>query len=44
MEVSWGALAITYVAMALVFALITTGVIWFIRRISLRRILRLGEM
>lgn len=44
MDVSWGALAITYAAMALVFALITTGVIWFIRRISLRRILRLGEM
>ncbi len=44
MEVSWGSLAITYAAMAVVFALITMGVIWFIRRISLQRILRLGEM
>ena len=44
MEVNWGTLAITYAAMAMVFALITTGVIWFIRRISLQRIMRLGEM
>ena len=44
MEVSWGSLLITYAAMAAVFALITMGVIWFIHKISLQRILRLGEM
>ena len=44
MEVNWGALLITYGFMILVFALITMGVIWLIRRISLQRILRLGEM
>ena len=43
-QVNWGTLAITYGAMALVFALITVGVILFIQRISLQRILRLGEM
>ncbi|MCH7745123.1 MAG: ABC transporter permease, partial [Chloroflexi bacterium] len=44
LEVSWGTLLITYAIMALVFALIITGMIWFVRRISLQRILRLGEM
>lgn len=44
METSWGSLAVTYSAMGAVFALITFGVIWFIRRISLQRVLRLGEM
>ena len=44
LEVNWGTLAITYAAMALVFALIIVGVIWFISKISLHRILRLGEM
>jgi ABC-type lipoprotein release transport system permease subunit len=43
-QVDWGTLAITYAAMALVFTLIIAGVIWFIRRISLHRVLRLGEM
>ena len=43
-EVNWATLAITYAAMAFVFALITVGVIWFIRKISLQRILRMGEM
>ena len=41
-EVDWGALAVAYSAMAMVFALIVLGVILFIRRISLQRILRLG--
>jgi ABC-type lipoprotein release transport system permease subunit len=44
MEVDWVTLGVTYAAMALLFAIITMGVIWFIRRISLQRILRLGEM
>ena len=43
-EISWGTLAITYAAMAFMFSLIITGVILFIKRISLQRILRLGEM
>ena len=44
MEVNWGALLITYAFMVFVFAAIVLGVIWLIRRISLQRILRLGEM
>ena len=43
LEVNWGTLALTYVAMVLVFGVITAGVIWFVRRISLQRILRLGD-
>jgi len=43
-EINWGTLAITYAAMAVLFALIIFGVILFVRRISLQRILRLGEM
>ena len=43
-EVNWGTLGITYAAMVVVFALIITGVIWFIHKISLQRLLRLGEV
>ena len=43
-DVNWQTLAVTYVAMAIVFAIIITGVIFMVRRISLQRILRLGEM
>ena len=43
MEVNWVTLGVTYTAMVLLFAVITMGVIWFIQRISLQRILRLGE-
>ena len=43
-DVNWGTLAITYAAMAVLFALIITGVIWFIHKISLQRLLRLGEV
>ena len=42
-QVDWDKLAAAYSAMALLFALIIVGVILFIRRISLHRILRLGE-
>ena len=42
-EVNWDALALAYAAMALLFAIIIVGVIAFIRKISLHRILRLGE-
>ena len=43
-EVNWATLLITYAAMLAVFTAIILGMIWFIRRISLQRILRLGEM
>ena len=42
-KVDWSALAVAYSAMAILFALIIVGVILFIRKISLQRILRLGE-
>ena len=41
--VNWGALILTYAVMVFVLGVITFGMIWFIRRISLQRILRLGE-
>ena len=44
LEVSWPTLLLTYAAMGSVFAAIILGVIWFIRRISLQRVLRMGEM
>ena len=43
MEVNWGALLLTYAAMVAVFGIITFGMVWFIRRITVHRILRLGE-
>lgn len=43
-EINWTTLAITYAAMGVLFALIIAGVILFVRRISLQRILRLGEV
>lgn len=43
-QITWDTLAITYAAMGLLFAFIVAGVIWFLRRLSLQRILRLGEM
>ena len=44
LEVNWPTLLATYAAMGTVFALIIVAVIFFIRRISLQRVLRLGEM
>ena len=43
-QINWDALTLTYTAMAVLFAVIIAGVLWFVRRISLQRILRLGEM
>ena len=43
-DINWGTLAITYIAMGLLFAVIISGVIILVRRISLQRILRLGEV
>ena len=42
-EVGWQNLLVTYVAMAAIFTVIILGVIWFIRRMSLSRVLRLGD-
>ena len=42
-EVGWQNLLVTYVAMAGIFTVIILGVIWFIRRMSLSRVLRLGD-
>lgn len=42
-EINYANLAVTYGAMALLFGLIIVGVVLFVRRISLQRILRLGE-
>ena len=44
LEIDWATLALTYGFMILVFTLIILGMLWFIRRISLQRILRLGEL
>ena len=42
-EVGWQNLLVTYVAMGVIFTAIILGVIWFIRRMSLSRVLRLGD-
>ena len=44
MQVNWGPLLITYGAMVFAFALITIGLMWLVRRTSLQRLLRLGEI
>ncbi len=44
LQVNWSALLITYGLMAVVFAVITLGIIWLIHRISVQQILRMGEM
>lgn len=41
--IDWVNLSIIYVSMALVFFFIISGVIWFIRRLTLQHLLRLGE-
>ena len=43
-DVNWGTLGLTYLAMGLLFAVIISVVIILVRRISLQRILRLGEV
>ena len=44
MEVNWVTLLVTYGAMIVIFAAITSGLVWLIHRISLHRTLRMGEM
>ncbi len=43
-EVSWSNLLVTYAAMAIIFTAIILGVIWFVRRMALSRVLRLGDV
>ena len=43
-EVDWATLGFTYGFMIIVFSLVIVGMILFIRRISLQRLLRLGEV
>ena len=43
-HVQWSILLITYAAMVIVFGVIVAAMILFIRKISLQRILRLGEV
>ena len=42
-DVGWSNLLLTYLAMAIIFTAIILGVIWFIQRMSLSRVLRLGD-
>ena len=42
-EVGWQNLLLTYLAMAAIFIAIILGVIWFIRHMSLSRVLRIGD-
>ena len=44
MVIDWGALLVTYAVMLVVFAVITLGLILLVRRLSLSRILRVGEL
>ena len=43
-QINWNVLILTYVIMFLVFAVIILGMIWLVNRISLQRVLRLGEI
>ena len=43
-EVDWTALLATYGLMFAVFAIITLGLVWLIRRISVHTVLRLGDV
>ena len=43
MQIDWGSLGFIYLAMLVVFAVITAGLILIIQRISLSGVLRLGE-
>ncbi len=44
MQTNWSILLITYGIMFVVFAVIILGLIWLVNRISLQRVLRLGEI
>ena len=42
-ETNWANLGITYAAMAVVFVAVILVMMWFVRKLSLQRLLRLGE-
>ena len=44
MQTNWSVLLVTYGIMFIVFAVIILGLIWLVNRISLQRVLRLGEI
>ena len=44
LQINWNVLILTYAIMFLVFAVIILGMIWLVNRISLQRVLRLGEI
>ena len=44
MQTNWSILLVTYGIMFIVFAVIILGLIWLVNRISLQRVLRLGEI
>ena len=44
MVIDWNALTITYGVMLVTFAVITLALIMLIRRLSIARILRIGEL
>ena len=44
MQINWDVLILTYAIMFVVFAVIILGMIWLVNRISLQRVLRLGEI
>ena len=44
MVIDWPALLITYAIMLVIFAVITLALILLIRRLSISRILRIGEL
>ncbi len=43
-DTNWGTLGLTYLAMGILFSLIIAGVILLVRRVSLQRILRMGDV
>ncbi|MCY4528801.1 MAG: FtsX-like permease family protein [Chloroflexi bacterium] len=43
-QINWSVLILTYAIMFIVFAVIILGMIWLVNRISLQRVLRLGEI
>jgi ABC-type antimicrobial peptide transport system permease subunit len=43
MQADWGSLMITYGIMVFVFLVISLGILWMIRRVSMTKLLRMGE-
>jgi putative ABC transport system permease protein len=43
MQADWGSLMVTYGIMVIVFLVISLGILWLIRRVSMTKLLRMGE-